>query len=220
MTPRITFEHALEDLKNSLEEMGEHIEAVYDRLFLAVGAGDKNAIEGIMKEERIIRDMEKSIEARCLSLITRQQPVARDLRVISATLKIVTDLQRAGVHASDIGELAMRFEQTDIFAYSVHLAVMADAVKKQLCSAMECFLDRDMELAKKVIEGDDLVDELFNRIKEDVIRFLRNGEFPADECIDVMMIAKYLEKIGDHANNIAEWECFQETGDIQDVRLL
>lgn len=220
MTPRITFEHALEDLKNSLEEMGEHIEAVYDRLFLAVGAGDKNAIEGIMKEERIIRDMEKSIEARCLSLITRQQPVARDLRVISATLKIVTDLQRAGVHVSDIGELAMRFEQTDIFAYSVHLAVMADAVKKQLCSAMECFLDRDMELAKKVIEGDDLVDELFNRIKEDVIRFLRNGEFPADECIDVMMIAKYLEKIGDHANNIAEWECFQETGDIQDVRLL
>ncbi len=220
MTPRITFEHALEDLKNSLEEMGEHIEAVYDRLFLAVGAGDKNAIEGIMKEERIIRDMEKSIEARCLSLITRQQPVARDLRVISATLKIVTDLQRAGVHVSDIGELAMRFEQTDIFAYSVHLAVMADAVKKQLCSAMECFLDRDMELAKKVIEGDDLVDELFNRIKEDVIRFLRNGEFPADECIDVMMIAKYLEKIGDHANNMAEWECFQETGDIQDVRLL
>ena len=220
MTPRITFEHALEDLKVSLEEMGQHIETIYDRLFLAIGAGDKGAIKAIMKEERIVCDMEKSIESRCLTLITRQQPVARDLRVISATLKIVTDLQRAGVHVSDIGELAMRFENTDIFRYSTHLAVMADATKEQLHAAMDCFLDRDMEAAKEVIKGDDLIDDQFNKVKEDIIRFLRSGEFLADECIDIMMIAKYLEKIGDHANNIAEWECFQETGNIQNIRLL
>ena len=220
MTPRITFEHALEDLKLSLEEMGQHVETIYERLFLAIGAGDKNAIQAIMKEERIVSDMEKSIEARCLSLITRQQPVARDLRVISASLKSVTDLQRAGVHVSDIGELALRFENADIFKYSTHLAVMADATKEQLHMAMDSFIDRDMEAAKEVIAGDDLIDDLFNKVKEDIVRFLRSGEFPADECIDIMMLAKYLEKIGDHATNIAEWECFQETGDIQNTRLL
>lgn len=200
--------------------MGEHVETIYERLFLAVGAGDKEAIRSLMKEERTVCDMEKSIEARCLSLITRQQPVARDLRMISAALKSVTDLQRAGVHVSDIGELALRFENADIFRYSPHLAAMADAVREQLHEAMECFLERDMEAAEKVIEGDDLIDDLFNKVKGDVIRFLRDESFPADACIDIMMITKYLEKIGDHAVNIAQWERFQETGNMQNKRLL
>lgn len=220
MTPRITFEHALEDLKVSLEEMGQHIESTYERLFLAIGAGDKAAIGAIVRGDRIVNDMEKSIEARCLSLITRQQPIARDLRVISAALKIVTDLERIGDNISDIGEVALRFENTDIFGYSPHLAAMADAAKEQICAAVECFVDRDMEAARNVIKGDDLIDGLFNQVKEDVIRFLRSGEFPADECVDIMSVAKYLEKIGDHANNIAEWECFQETGNIRNTRLL
>lgn len=220
MTPRVTFEHALEDLQISLEEMGQHVETIYARLFLAIGAGDEEAVQSIMKEERTVCDMEKSIEARCLSLITRQQPVARDLRMISAALKSVTDLQRAGVHVSDIGELALRFPKADIFRYSPHLAAMSDGVKEQLHSAMECFLERDMERADEVIKGDDLIDDLFNQVKEDIIRFLREEAFPADECIDVMMIAKYLEKIGDHAVNIAQWECFRETGNIQNKRLL
>lgn len=220
MTPRITFEHALEELKAALEEMGGQVESTYDRLFLAIGAGDKNTVRNILREDRTINDMEKSIESRCLSLITRQQPIARDLRVISATLKIVTDLERAGDHVADIAELALRFENTDIFKYSTHLAVMADAAKEQIHAAVTCFLERDMEAAEEVIKGDDIIDDLFNKVKMDIIRYLREGQFPADECIDIMMIAKYLEKIGDHANNIAEWERFQETGNMQDTRLL
>lgn len=220
MTPRITFEHALEELKAALEEMGGQVESTYDRLFLAIGAGDKNTIRNILREDRTINDMEKSIESRCLSLITRQQPIARDLRVISATLKIVTDLERAGDHVADIAELALRFENTDIFKYSTHLAAMADAAKEQIHAAVTCFLERDMEAAEEVIKGDDIIDDLFNKVKMDIIRYLREGQFPADECIDIMMIAKYLEKIGDHANNIAEWERFQETGNMQDTRLL
>lgn len=220
MTPRITFEHALEELKAALEEMGGQVESTYDRLFLAIGAGDKNTIRNILREDRTINDMEKSIESRCLSLITRQQPIARDLRVISATLKIVTDLERAGDHVADIAELALRFENTDIFKYSTHLAAMADAAKEQIHAAVTCFLERDMEAAVEVIKGDDIIDDLFNKVKMDIIRYLREGQFPADECIDIMMIAKYLEKIGDHANNIAEWERFQETGNMQDTRLL
>lgn len=220
MTPRITFEHELEELKINLEEMGQHVEDIYDRLFLAIGAGDKNAIRNIMKDDRVINDMEKHIEARCLTLITKQQPVARDLRVVSAALKVVTDLERVGDQVADIAEITLRFDDSDVFRYSIHLATMADAAKEQLHQAVEAFTNRDMESATEVISGDDVIDDLFNKVKGDVIDYLRTGKWPADECIDLLMIAKYLEKIGDHAVNIADWECFQETGNIHNTRLL
>ncbi|MDD7148770.1 MAG: phosphate signaling complex protein PhoU [Lachnospiraceae bacterium] len=220
MTPRITFEHELEELKINLEEMGQHVESIYDRLFLAIGAGDKNAIRNIMKDDRVINDMEKHIEARCLTLITKQQPVARDLRVVSAALKVVTDLERVGDQVTDIAEITLRFDDSDVFRYSVHLATMADATKEQLHQAVEAFINRDMESATELIAGDDVIDDLFNKVKSDVIDYLRAGKWPADECIDLLMIAKYLEKIGDHAVNIADWECFQETGNIHNTRLL
>ena len=220
MTPRITFEHELEELKINLEEMGQHVESIYDRLFLAIGAGDKNAIRNIMKDDRVINDMGKHIEARCLTLITKQQPVARDLRVVSAALKVVTDLERVGDQVTDIAEITLRFDDSDVFRYSVHLATMADATKEQLHQAVEAFINRDMESATELIAGDDVIDDLFNKVKSDVIDYLRTGKWPADECIDLLMIAKYLEKIGDHAVNIADWECFQETGNIHNTRLL
>ena len=220
MTPRITFEHELEELKINLEEMGQHVESIYDRLFLAIGAGDKNAIRNIMKDDRVINDMEKHIEARCLTLITKQQPVARDLRVVSAALKVVTDLERVGDQVTDIAEITLRFDDSDVFRYSVHLATMADATKEQLHQAVEAFINRDVESATELIAGDDVIDDLFNKVKSDVIDYLRTGKWPADECIDLLMIAKYLEKIGDHAVNIADWECFQETGNIHNTRLL
>ena len=220
MTPRITFEHELEELKINLEEMGQHVESIYDRLCLAIGAGDKNAIRNIMKDDRVINDMEKHIEARCLTLITKQQPVARDLRVVSAALKVVTDLERVGDQVTDIAEITLRFDDSDVFRYSVHLATMADATKEQLHQAVEAFINRDMESATELIAGDDVIDDLFNKVKSDVIDYLRTGKWPADECIDLLMIAKYLEKIGDHAVNIADWECFQETGNIHNTRLL
>lgn len=220
MTPRITFEHELEELKINLEEMGQHVESIYDRLFLAIGAGDKSAIRNIMKDDRVINDMEKHIEARCLTLITKQQPVARDLRVVSAALKVVTDLERVGDQVTDIAEITLRFDDSDVFRYSVHLATMADATKEQLHQAVEAFINRDMESATELIAGDDVIDDLFNKVKSDVIDYLRTGKWPADECIDLLMIAKYLEKIGDHAVNIADWECFQETGNIHNTRLL
>ena len=220
MTPSLTFGHDLEELKINLEEMGQHVESIYDRLFLAIGAGDKNAIRNIMKDDRVINDMEKHIEARCLTLITKQQPVARDLRVVSAALKVVTDLERVGDQVTDIAEITLRFDDSDVFRYSVHLATMADATKEQLHQAVEAFINRDMESATELIAGDDVIDDLFNKVKSDVIDYLRTGKWPADECIDLLMIAKYLEKIGDHAVNIADWECFQETGNIHNTRLL
>ena len=136
MTPRITFEHELEELKINLEEMGQHVESIYDRLFLAIGAVDKNAIRNIMKDDRVINDMEKHIEARCLTLITKQQPVARDLRVVSAALKVVTDMERVGEQVTDIAEITLLFYASHLFRYSVHLATMTDATKQQLHQAV------------------------------------------------------------------------------------
>lgn len=220
MTPRKVFEQELADLKESMEEMSSHVENIYNKLFMAVGAGDKEKIRMIMKNDRVVNDMERSIESHCLALITRQQPIARDLRVVSAALKVVTDLERVGDHVSDIGELALRFENADIFQYSVHLSTMADAAGEQIHNALQCFINRDMEEARRVIEGDDVIDDLFNKVKDDIVRYLKTERHTADACADILMIAKYLEKIGDHAVNIGDWACFQETGNIQNTRVL
>ncbi len=226
MTTRVNFEHELDKLKNSLKEMGCDVELSIDRLFEAVGSLNEELAEVIIKNERIINDMERSIEAQCLSLITRQQPIAGDLRLISSALKVVTDIERIGDHAVDIAELILRWKQNNLLEYSVHIAPMIEASKEMVHSAVECFTQNDKERAKEVIESDDIVDNLFNKVKFDVIHALQEGEnteeghADADICIDIMMIAKYLEKIGDHAVNIAEWEIFRETGSIQNVRLL
>ncbi len=226
MTTRVNFEHELDKLKNSLKEMGYDVELSIDRLFEAIENLDEELTEVIIKNERIINDMERSIEAQCLSLITRQQPIAGDLRLISSALKVVTDIERIGDHAVDIAELILRWKQKNLLEYSAHIAPMIEASKEMVHNAVECFTQNDMERAKEVIESDDIVDDLFNKVKFDVIHSLQEednteaGHMDADICIDVMMIAKYLEKIGDHAVNIAEWEIFRETGSIQNVRLL
>lgn len=226
MTTRVNFENELDNLKKSLKEMGYNVELSIDRLFEAVGNIDEELTEVIIKNERNINDMERSIEAQCLSLITRQQPIAGDLRLISSALKVVTDIERIGDHAVDIAELILRWKQNNLLEYSVHIAPMIEASKEMVHSAVECFTQNDIERAKEVIESDDIVDNLFNKVKFDVIHLLQEQECgegcynEADICIDIMMIAKYLEKIGDHAVNIAEWAIFRETGSIQNVRLL
>lgn len=220
MSPRVLFEKQLSQLHADVEEMGLTVEKTYDTLFDALGYKDKEMVMSILKSDRIINDMQRGIEASCLSLITKQQPVAKDLRLVTASLKVVTDIERIGDHCSDIAELILRLDLKDLSTYSEHIKAMIEETKKLEHAAVDAFVNRDMEAAKKVIEGDDIVDELFNKVIEDLVDYLKKGTINADECIDVLMIAKYLEKIGDHAVNIGEWEIFQETGTIADVRLL
>lgn len=217
---RVNFEQELEVLKISLEEMGRYVEYTIDKLIEAIDKQDKELAEFIIENDRSVNDMEKNIEAKCLSLITKQQPVARDLRRVSAALKVVTDIERIGDHAADIAELIIRNIHIEIPRYSMHLLPMTEVAKNMVHNAMETFLDRDAEKAKEVVQSDDIVDDLFNKTKSDVITSIRNGEENVDICVDILMISKYLEKIGDHAVNIAEWEIFQETGSINNVRLL
>lgn len=220
MSPRALFEKQLSQLHKDVEEMGLAVEKNYDALFDALADKNEDDIVLIMRNDRIINDMQRGIEATCLSLITKQQPVARDLRLVTASLKVVTDIERIGDHCSDMAELLIRLEMKDLCNYSSHIKEMIEETKKLEHAAVDAFVNRDVSAAQKVINGDDVVDDLFNKVKEDLVEHLRKETANADECIDVLMIAKYLEKIGDHAVNIGEWEIFQETGTIADVRLL
>ena len=219
MSPRLLFEEELEELKRSVSDMGEQIEKVYDRLFEVLKERDREALEAIVTNDRVINDMQRSIEAKCLTLLTKQQPVARDLRTVSAALKVVTDIERVGDHVSDMAELFLRLDMQKVEDFSASLPQMIEAAKRSVGEAIEAFVDMNMEAAKDVIAHDDVIDDLFNKVKEELIGDLRSGKKDPDDCVDVLMIAKYLEKIGDHAVNIGEWAIFRETGDIDDVRI-
>ncbi|MBP3477368.1 MAG: phosphate signaling complex protein PhoU [Lachnospiraceae bacterium] len=220
MSPRTLFEQELSQLRDELKKMCFQVEAVYDRLFTAMEVKDEDTILAILEQDRMVKDMEKNIESRCLSLITKQHPIARDLRTVSASLKVVTDIKRVGDIVTDMAELVLRLQMKDVSVYSGNLPLMVKESKALLHNAVGAFLRRSKEEAENVIAGDDKVDELFNRVKDDLVAHLKEETANADDCIDVLMIAKYLEKIGDHAVNVGEWEIFQETGNMRDTRLL
>lgn len=220
MAPRIIFEQELADLRISLEEMSQYVEDSLLRLQMALESDDKVSAEQIIKDDKNVNDMERSIEAKCLALITKQHPIAGDLRLVSSVLKVVTDIERIGDHIADIALLSLRYKEVKFHEISGHIMPMIRAAGEMVADAVDSFIKRDNESANEVIRKDDIVDELFNKVKYDVIEKLKFGIEDIDRCIDVLMIAKYLERIGDHATNIAEWEVFKETGTIDNVRLL
>lgn len=220
MTVRNMFEKELMKLNESLEEMFHIVASSYDALFDALAIKDEAAIQRIIRKDADINEMERRIESMCLNLITKQQPIARDLRLVSAALKVVTDIERVGDHVSDIAELLLRLEMKDLSEFSPHLSGMIDATRELLDKSVEAFLNRNRKESEEVIREDDVVDMLFNKAKMDLIHYLKTDTKNADECIDVLMLAKYLEKIGDHAVNIGEWEIFQETGSVENIRIL
>ncbi len=220
MTTRKLFTQELETLCDSLEEMGNMVEASLNNLFFAIENKDQSLAQQIIRDDRNVNNMERSIESQCLALITRQQPIASDLRMVSSILKVVTDIERIGDHASDIAELVLRLSHTQLEIYSGHIQPMITASREMVHSAVSAFIARDGEKSAMVIQSDDVVDELFNKVKHDIVQRLKASGEEADEYVDVLMIAKYLERIGDHAVNICEWEIFKETGAIQDTRIL
>ncbi len=220
MSPRILFEQELELLKTKVTEMGERAALSYDRLVIAIKGNDRETLKQLLDNDRQMIDMQRSIEAKCLTLLTKQQPVARDLRLVSASLKIVTDIERVGDHVSDIAELYLRMG--NIYAegeYEQVLARMMEEAKEMLQEAVEAFVNGDEKAANEVIQRDDVVDDLFNQVKEKMMSAIRQQDLDADKVVDYLMVAKYLEKIGDHAVNIGEWAIFQITGEMQGVML-
>lgn len=220
MSVRVTYELELEKLNQDLKEMAHMVENVIEQTFVAFEDQNHEKAEEIIKGDRTINDMERAVESRCLSLILRQQPVACDLRQVSTALKVVTDLERIGDHASDIAELILRIKVEHAYHIVKHLPTMAAAAQKMVHDAIEAFIAQDLEAAMEIIKRDDEVDTLFNQVKTDVIDLLKTSPNQADQGIDLLMVAKYLERIGDHAVNVCEWTQFSKTGALKNVRIM
>lgn len=210
---RSNFDKALDLLNNELIKMGSLVE---DRIKDAVEAlinQDVNLAKDIIKGDIEVDRMEKEIESTCLTLILQQQPVARDLRLISSILKMITDLERIGDHAQDICEISLLFSKEKYIKELTHIPQMAKATIDMLKKSIDAFVNHDMELAYEVIKLDDRVDTLFDIIKDELILLIREEVDNGEQAINFLMIAKYFERIGDHAENIAEWVLFSITGD-------
>ncbi len=205
------FDEQLDLLKTQMIQMGALCEEGIASATKALINGDMELAKKVITKDEDIDNKEKEIESICLKLLLQFQPVARDLRQISSALKIITDMERIGDQAADISEI-IRLANIKSANNISHIANMAKATIKMVTDSIDAYVQQDLKLAKAVIDYDDVVDNLFNDVKADIIRLInedtKNGEF----AIDLMMIAKYFERIGDHATNIAEWVIFSITG--------
>lgn len=220
MSGRLSFQNEIENLNIELIKMGNLIEDSIENVITAFKNKDINLAKEIIRKDREIDDMEKKIEGHCLSLILRQQPVAKDLRIVSTALKMVTDIERIGDNCSDIAEIIIRLEKNHTFEDFQYIPEMANLAKKMVNGSIQSFVESDTELTKKIINIDDEMDSLFNNVKEKVIEILKESNESSDMCIDFLMMAKYFERIGDHAENICEWVEFNETGEYKNSRIL
>ena len=207
---RNKFDMQLELLNEQLTHMGELCEVAINRAVNALQEGSMQQAYDVIEADEEINHIEKDIERLCLRLLLQQQPVARDLRQISAALKMITDMERIGDQASDIAEIILTAGESE--AVNVKkIGDMASASARMVRDSVSAYVEKNLELARKVMEADDIVDELFENVKEEVMQMIVAGN-NAGKAIDLIMIAKYLERIGDHATNIAEWVEFSITG--------
>lgn len=209
---RTRFDMELDNLNSDMIAMGALCENAISEAMQSLFTADKAAAQRTIEEDREIDQKEKDIEALCLRLLLQQQPVARDLRVISSALKMITDMERIGDQAADIAELIRHMHLTPVSRQNKHLSKMAEATKKMVTESIDAFVKKDAALATKVLADDDLVDSLFLKLRHDIIEMIAADPGCGEEAVDVLMIAKYLERIGDHATNIAEWVLFSITG--------
>jgi phosphate transport system protein len=209
---RSRFDEQLIRLNDMLIEMGSLIETAISLATKALTEQDATLAQKAIDFDRDVDQKEKEIESLCLKLLLQQQPVASDLRLISAALKMITDMERIGDQAADISEIAMFLAGTPYVKKLEHIPQMAMATVKMVTDSVDAFVKKDLEMAQAVIAYDDVVDDLFNEVKTDLIELIRADNGSAEEAIDMMMVAKYFERIGDHAENIAEWVEFSITG--------
>ncbi|MDD3026542.1 MAG: phosphate signaling complex protein PhoU [Erysipelotrichaceae bacterium] len=217
---RSSFLNDLNQLKVDLNKMCYLVIKQLENGIDAFKNDDKELAKTVILKDKEVNDMERKIEAACLNLILRQQPIARDLRDISTALKIVTDLERIGDQIADICETIIRLNAKHAFKMVEDIPEMAEIATKMVRDAIQSFNDNDIILAKEVKLRDDRVDELFNNVKLELVEITKNAPDQIDACIEFTIIAKYLERIGDHAVNICEWTEFQETGEMDHTRLI
>jgi phosphate transport system protein len=210
---RSRFDQELDTLNEELVSMGNLVESSIEAAVSALKTQNVDLARRVVEGDREVNNKEREIEDLAMKLILRQQPVARDLRLISTALRMITDMERIGDQAADISEITIMLADQTYLKELVHIPQMGDATTKMVRESIDAFVRKDVELAKQVILYDDVVDDLFDVIKEELIGYIRENKGSSEQAIDFMMIAKYFERIGDHAQNIAEWVYYAITGD-------
>lgn len=209
---RNRFDRQLVQLNNELIEMGGMIEKAISDTVKALVNQDIELASNVIEYDEEIDHQEREIEQLCLKLLLQQQPVAKDLRLISAALKMITDMERIGDHATDISEITIELSKESYIKKLDHIQQMAKETMVMLVHSVEAFVNKDMDKARAVIVHDDVVDDLFNKVKAELIAMIHEDVNAGEQASDLLMAAKYFERIGDHATNISEWVIFSITG--------
>lgn len=206
------FDLELKALNDKLIEMGALVEGAIKNTITIITNGEYDKLETSRIIEEKINKMEREIQNYCLNLLLLQSPVAGDLRTVSAALKMITDVERIGDQAIDIAEMSIYLKDCENIYSMTHLSEMAERSSNMVTTAIDAFVKKDLKLAKTVATMDDAIDDLFNKVKQEVIDIINANKELDQQAIDVLLIAKYFEKIGDHAENIGEWVVFSITG--------
>ena len=216
---RNRFDRQLAELNNELIEMGSLIEQAIEMGISALVKQDVEKAKKAIAFDNEIDHQEKEIENLCMKLLLQQQPVAKDLRLISAALKMITDMERIGDHAADISEMTILMADATYDAASLDMSVIKEMAKEttnMVIKSVEAFVNKDIDLARYVLGRDDIVDDLFLQFKHHLIQMINENVKNGEQATDMLMVAKYFERIGDHATNIAEWVIYSITGEHED----
>ena len=217
---RSNFENDLNKLHVDLDKMCHSVVLAIENCITAFKSGDRELCRDIISVDKVIYAMERTIEARCLSLILKQQPVASDLRTVSTALKVVTDLERIGDQGADIAEILLETDVSSPYKMVEHIPSMAALAKDMVKGSVEAFHQSSLDKANEIKTMESKMNGLFEEVKVELIQIVKESADNIDVVINFLMIAKYFERIGDHAVNICEWVEFNQTGAIDNSRLI
>ena len=205
---RKRFDEQLNELNKEMQAMGTMVEESIQKAIEALLKQDEVLAQSVMENDALVDQKQKEIENICFTLLMQQQPVASDLHVISAALKMVTDMERIGDHAADISEMTLHLAHEPYIKNLDHIRQMASETMWMLIQSIEAYIEKDTRKATGVIAHDDIVDQLFADTKQELIELIHKDKNNGEQATDLLMVAKYFERIGDHATNLAEWVIF------------
>lgn len=216
-TTRKTFDAQLKDLEQQVLKMGSFVEGMLDSAMQALVKQDKNLADDVIRRDDIADQMDLDIEIACMRLLALQQPMSKDLRIISTALKIITDLERIGDYSVDIARAAKLLADEPYFKPLVDLPKMAELTKKMVRDALQAFVDRSIDKALRVCEDDDAVDHINRMLLDELMDFMRKDPTLVKQSVHFVLISRYLERIADHVTNVAERIVYMETGEFQQI---
>ena len=214
---RNRFDRQLKKLNDELIDMGSMIEKSIEKALVALVTQNVKKAQEVIAYDLEIDRQEREIESLCMKLLLQQQPVARDLRLISSALKMITDMERIGDQAADIAELAIFMAEKPYIKELKHITQMGQETMVMVVTSVDAFVEKDLEKAQEVLTHDDIVDQLFDAVKSELIEMIHQDKEIGEQATDLLMVAKYFERIGDHATNIAEWVIYSMTGEHEKI---